>query len=73
MDEITQFCGDPINAQLVALLEGAPISDDERNGWFDMLPLLNDSEKKRLIANLQAEILDFEAQEERVLTQMFRV
>ncbi|PIQ77228.1 hypothetical protein COV82_05640 [Candidatus Peregrinibacteria bacterium CG11_big_fil_rev_8_21_14_0_20_46_8] len=70
MDDFTQFLTDPLNAQLVALLEGAPLAQEERESWLEMLPMLNDSEKKRLITNLQEEIIDFEAQEEAALSKL---
>lgn len=55
----TDFFSKNINAQLATLIIASPLDDEEKRGWFEMLPLMNEGEKEELKLNLEEEIDDF--------------
>ncbi|MEK9132702.1 MAG: hypothetical protein AAB606_03290 [Patescibacteria group bacterium] len=52
------FFSNTENAQLATLIMLAPLKYEEKMGWLEMLPDMNEAEKAELKENLLAEIDD---------------
>lgn len=57
---LQSIINDPLNIQIITLLEIVPLSEQEKSGWHELLPYMEDHDKEKLIKNLEAEIDDFD-------------
>lgn len=66
------FLSEPINAELCSLIVLAPLSEEEKQGWLEVLPLMDETEKKILIENLKEEVEDFAKLEKMSLEELHK-
>lgn len=53
------FFSKPLHAELAMLIVASPLQEEEKRGWLELLPVMNENEKNTLLRNLREEVKDF--------------
>ncbi len=69
MDPV-QFFSTPAIAEITMLLIASSISEEEKEGWLTMLPLMTAGEHEELAQNLREEIADYLSREKQMFSDL---